>query len=164
MSIYDGKIEPLPTQKKTLTEQWREGKLPAGMYYIKADGVVAEAKLSRYNYFYNLPHGNGHEANKKVEEVLAPVPSYDEYCNLVFQANKPKNPLSDVMMCYDTEREKKVVEPLQKKLAIATKALKEYSVSDNWFMEDSEGKCWSFNKQYPWRIGFKALKEMEGVK
>lgn len=66
---------------KTLTEQWREGTLPAGMYYIKADGVVAEAKLSRYNYFYNLPHGNGHEANKKVEEVLAPVPSYESLYN-----------------------------------------------------------------------------------
>lgn len=55
---------------------------------------------------------------------------------------------------------------LEKKLEIATKALKKYAESDNWFEEDIHGDVWSFQKEskYPWRIGFKALKEMEGVK
>lgn len=133
---------------KTLTEQWREGTLQDGFYYIKKNlcgikDIKTEELFS--GEFCTVP-------NEYIEEVLAPVPSYDEYCNLVFQANKPKNPLSDVMMCYDTEREKKVVEPLRKKLAIATKSLKGVSL---WANTGNGGE------KAVKKVCEKALKEME---
>ena len=135
---------------KTLTKQWREGTLKSGNYY-----TVCYKGWSGETFPCNLYYSEriGFDAN--VKEVLAPVPSYDEW-----------KELDDELKELATKNDTLAMENgrLQEKLAIATKALKEYSVSDNWFMEDSEGKCWSFNKQYPWRIGFKALKEMEGVK
>jgi hypothetical protein len=138
---------------KTLTEQWKDGELPVGSYYINLVGGI-----EKVDFFEGLEWERTKDFG--IEEVLAPVPSYDEYCNLVFQANKPKKPLSDVMMCYDTEREKKVVEPLQKQLAIATKALKEYNNRLNW---DIRGVSFmKYNKGFT--IARKALKEMEGVK
>ena len=75
-------------------------------------------------------------------EVLAPVPSYDEYKELVRKS-----------------------EQLEKKLEIATKALKDYANSDEWELVDSKNVYWSRKRfPYPWRIAGKALKEMEGVK
>ena len=116
---------------KSLTEKlWRE-ELPSGYYYIKNKGetYIHEIFMTQS---YQVPDGL---------EVLAPVPSYDHFSQLV-----------------------KKVKKLEQQLAIATKALKEYAESDNWFGEDNDGMRWSFNKKYPWRVGFKALKEMEGVK
>lgn len=58
---------------KTLTEQWREGTLPDGAYYILVD-----------KYEQNEPEidvGVCYNSNFEwwiVKEVLAPVPSYDE--------------------------------------------------------------------------------------
>lgn len=101
-----------------------------------------------------------YEAGEVYSDGKTPVPSYDEYCNLVFQANKPKNPLSDVMMCYDTEREKKVVERLQEQLTIAIKALERYDNRLNW---DIRGVSFmKYNKGFT--IARKALKEIEVVK
>lgn len=106
---------------KTLTEQWKDGELEWGLYYVKTKkdaplfcGEITEMSLGEEITISQM---------EKVESVLAPVPSYDEYCNLVFQANKPKNPLSDAMMCYDTEREKKVVERLQEQLNEANEVI-----------------------------------------
>lgn len=149
---------------KTLTEQWKSGKLPEDCYYILTkNGHIKKERTCFYSHTDEQCFC--FTSNNDIEEVIAPVPSYEEYCNLVFQVNKPKNPLSDVMMCYDTEREKEVVEPLQKKLAIATKALKDYANSDEWELVDSKNVYWSRKRfPYPWRIAGKALKEMEGVK
>lgn len=71
---------------------------------------------------------------ENVKEVLAPVPSYDD------------------------------IVKLEKKLAIATKALKDYANSDEWELVDSKNVYWSRKRfPYPWRIAGKALKEMESV-
>ena len=127
---------------KTLTEQWREGTLQDGEYYVKdwdgkIDWFVAQNKIlwrDNNNPFY---------ASERIE-VLAPVPSYEEYKRLVSKT-----------------------EQLEKKLEIATKALKEIRKGIEDFNDDPMNK-----------IGFmaygtlheclkkskKALKEMEGVK
>lgn len=112
---------------KTLTEQWCEGTLPDGYYYItsKKWGMLIDRYKDQINDCGNEWRGFDN-CQGIIDEVLAPVPSYDEYCNFVFQANKPKNPLSDVMMCYDTEREKKVVEHLQEQLNEANELLNLY--------------------------------------
>jgi hypothetical protein len=89
-------------------------------------------------------------------EVLSPVPSYDEY-NEVLQ----KLHLATEMWAkwYSECCEK------EKKLEIATKALKEYANSDEWELVDRKNVYWSRKRfPYPWRIAGKALKEMEGVK
>lgn len=75
-----------------------------------------------------------YEAGEVYFDGKTPVPSYDEYCNLVFQANKPKNPLSDVMMCYDTEREKKVVERLKEQLKEANDCINSAQISLRGYM------------------------------
>lgn len=63
-----------------LTEQWKKGELPEGHYYVK-DG---ENMIAEYldGYFYN----NGEPMTSfsgGVDEILAPVPSYEEWKNFV---------------------------------------------------------------------------------
>lgn len=123
---------------KSLTEKWKDGSFKFGVYYCqtKDDGILKlelchEGDGHGYAYCYGEEECYRYE---DIEEVLAPVPSYDEYCNLVFQANKPKNPLSDVMMCYDTEREKKVVERLQEQLNEANDCINSAQISLRGYM------------------------------
>jgi len=148
---------------KSLTEKWENGELYSGVYYCKTKSLGIK-KLYLHHKAYGGMYADTysqeeHYPDEDIEEILAPVPSYDEYCNLVFQANKPRNPLSDVMMCYDTEREKKVVEPLQKKLEIATKALN--GIRDVWANNPSQ---FSYIARIANRKAKTALEEMEGVK
>ena len=138
---------------KTITEQWREGMLKEGFYYILFASRFGKDYIA-IDMFIPDEKDFMYSSCEDVKEVLAPVPSYDEWKELDDELKKLATKNDTLAMGNGR---------LKEKLAISTKALKEYSVSDNWFMEDSEGKCWSFNKQYPWRIGFKALKEMEGV-
>lgn len=81
---------------KTLTEQWREGTLPCGAYYVNR---LNEIRIYLVTYENEK---NTHE----IYEVLAPVPSYDEYKRLVSKTDKS-----------------------EKQLAIATKALEKYANS-----------------------------------
>jgi len=70
---------------KTLTEQWREGKLIFGKTYWCSDdeGNVAKLVLVNNNRFYEWTLGT--EVTKDVKEVLAPVPSYEEYEDILQQ-------------------------------------------------------------------------------
>lgn len=67
----------------TLTEQWKKGELPDGWYYLKVNEelanhpVIAECVVdytlgSQFSYFYDFDEA-------KIEQVLAPVPSYEEW-------------------------------------------------------------------------------------
>ena len=60
---------------KTLTEQWKDGKLPVGSYYINLVGDV-----ERVDFFEGLVWERTKDFG--IEEVLAPVPSYDEHKRL----------------------------------------------------------------------------------
>ena len=75
---------------KTLTEQWQEGKLKEGYYYTLLD---TDSKMIEINYCWDDGCFQDY-CDNMVDEVLAPVPSYDEY------------------------------QKLQKRIEIATKALK----------------------------------------
>lgn len=85
----------------------------------------------------------------KVKEVLAPVPSFSEY-----QALKDNCEFTHTRLKGAHQK----ITQLEKRLEIATKALKRYSKDDYY----SEGGGRSVNP-YP-HIARKALKEMEGVK
>lgn len=55
-----------------LTEEWKAGKLLAGDYYIKFEN----GEIERQN---NCIGGFLMSCNNRVVQVLAPVPTYDEY-------------------------------------------------------------------------------------
>lgn len=123
---------------KTLTEQWRDGTLEQRYYYVKYFGNCQKpfVEIELKNFLLDLVKVKDMD---KIE-VLAPVPSYDEYKELVRKSDK-----------------------LKKKLEIATKALKEYADRTNWvdgsFMCVYDGKSFADEESAE-----KALKEMEGVK
>lgn len=127
---------------KTLTEQWREGTLPQGYYYI-----VANTEQKHKVIFY-LPERNTEDEarldlkDQFVLEVLDPVPRYSEWKTA--KENLDKNGT------WYTERSYK---RLEKKLEIATKALKEYANSPMGSKYHLTGITACI-----------ALKEMEGVK
>lgn len=68
------------TMTKTLTEQWREGMLENGRYYVKDwDGTIY--RFVAQNKILWRDSNNPIYASERIE-VLAPVPSYDEYKRL----------------------------------------------------------------------------------
>ena len=90
---------------KTLTKQWREGMLPCGAYYVNRLDDVCIYLVTYEN------QKNTHE----IYEILAPVPSYDEHKRLVSNSDESVQKMHI----------------LEKQLAIATKALKEYERCEN---------------------------------
>lgn len=71
--------------KKTLTKQWKNGKLPIGEYYIKTKRWGCDGRW-HYNRKEDIDYFDGDwrfYQDYSVKEVLAAVPSYDEYCELV---------------------------------------------------------------------------------
>jgi len=136
---------------KTLTEQWRDGTLKGGIYYLLLrDGttvtdetvyIVGEKQLRwRYSSF------------DFVKEVVAPVPSYDEFIVLSDFKKIEKDAIDNLVKIH--------TEKLEKKLEIATNALKRYEDKQNL---DIRGVAFmKYNKGFI--IARKALKEMEGVK
>lgn len=75
---------------KTLTEQWREGTLPAGEYYVKDSNGV---EIDGYYPENSWERGFINHSKYEVEEVLAPVPTYEEYKNMDVEIDK----LSDLL-------------------------------------------------------------------
>ena len=75
---------------KTLTEQWREGTLPLGTYYIvNKKGYEEIDKSIAIGELWN---------NTDLKEVLAPVPSYDEYKKLKEQLEIARIVLGQIAM------------------------------------------------------------------
>lgn len=98
---------------KTLTEQWREGTLAGGDYYIKTTGLGIDKVIINY-YEKELKQFDG-LCDCSISEVLAPVPSYEEYKELLSKT-----------------------EQLEKRLEIATKALEEYAEIETYDWVDSK--------------------------
>ena len=120
---------------KTLTEQWRNGTLEESMYYVKLPEEIIIANI------YQLKQLDLVNDADEIE-VLAPVPSYDEY---------------KVLVSNSAELVQKM-HILEKRLEIATKALKRYEDKQNL---DIRGVAFmKYNKGFT--IARKALKEMKG--
>ena len=136
---------------KTLTEQWRKGKLAEGLYYIEGKGDYDIALIrNRYCPVLTSPYCEDNVFESEFVPI-APVPSYEEYQQLVSNSDK----LS-----------RKTLQ-LKKKLAIATKALKKYQEAINRFKKDPMNNIIMLAHQLIYDIDIdskKALKEMEGVK
>ena len=136
---------------KTLTEQWREGTLPRGAYYVNRLGEVRIYLVTYEN------EKNTHE----IYEILAPVLSYEEYQTLI--ADQLSN---DEGVEINAELEHKV-EVLEKQLAIATKALEDTQekllhVELSGLDYDNRHKM--YDLMFTDGVIDKALKEIEEVK
>ena len=129
---------------KTFTEQWREGTLPAGCYYVLSteDDTPVACDIDVVCDFM-------------IRDVVEPVPSYDEFKQLVSKTDELVQKIH-ILNEQNTKQYNELCEEikkdniLEKKLAIATKALKK------------------INKNYRFTVAqdvvYKALKEMKGVK
>ena len=140
---------------KTLTEQWKDGTLPSGEYYIKLD----DGLFTTDKYFGK----SGGFAEEIPVEVLTPVPSYDKYNQLVSKTDESAQKIH-ILNEQNTKQYNELCEEikknniLEKRLTIATKALKSFipdDLSDGGFGEMYEDVIWDCKK---------ALEEMEGVK
>ena len=60
----------------TLTEQWKNGELQNNWYYIRTTNGIEKWEYTKQ------AHGFGYEEDVWVVEVLAPVPSYEEWRRL----------------------------------------------------------------------------------
>lgn len=93
---------------KTLTEQWREGELPNGEYYVKDwDGTINWFVAQNKILWRDL--NNPIYTSERIE-VLSVVPNYDEYKRLQEQ-------LADAS---------KTIERLQEQLKEANEVIKDY--------------------------------------
>ena len=156
---------------KTLTEQWREGKLPEGWYYVKTpcekikklycgDGESLELEdpeTAGYYFFHR-------DLNKGPVEALSPVPDYKMFQFLMGEQKFTEEMLENIINIRTEELLKlngdyiKRVKKLEKKLEIATKALKRID-PPNIIFDDYKNRSIEL-----WEIAHNALKEMAGVK
>ena len=174
---------------KTLTEQWREGMLKTGWYYTKHDDgkiyiwlcfkddcsyienpevkeILAPVpsydkvkemnqKIERLefdNEVLEMAHNEGKEINAEL------VSKNDELVQKIHILNE-QNTKQYNGLCEEIKKNN----ILEKKLAIATKALKEYADQDKWSY-CSEDIDYFYSTEPGYRNAEKALKEMDGVK
>lgn len=114
----------------TLTEQWKQGKLPFGWYYIKIADIVF------IDFFEGKVWKN--KKDKYIDEVLAEVPSYEQW-----------------------QKHRKTLLKTQKKncdLEIINEQLKEYErIVASYYMKpiDYETSCETVNKLLDEKKGLK---------
>jgi hypothetical protein len=86
-----------------LTEQWKQKKLPLGWYFVKDES--GKIYYAEYTEWFNVNGwcGNYFEHEEEIVEVLAPVPSYEKYENLLkenIQLRIAKNSLIETVNKY----------------------------------------------------------------
>lgn len=76
---------------KSLTEKWKDGTLPTGLYYIiNLNGKEEIDHCFTIGEFW---------FNTDLKEVLAPVPSYDHFSQLVKKVKKLKKQMKEYEKC-----------------------------------------------------------------
>ena len=91
----------------TLTEQWKKGELPEGWYYTKID-MYEDGNIEIVPNYFNSKDFEWYF----VIEVLAPVPSYDEYMTMkdcakaVFEAAQRETKLEKDIKYYCIQNER----------------------------------------------------------
>lgn len=72
---------------KELTEKWKNGTLEDGYYYVKNKHFLG----GETEYYHVFPSGVkywGGCDDEDIEEILAPVPSYDQFVELVTKCHR----------------------------------------------------------------------------
>ena len=67
-----------------LTEQWKKGEIPNGYYWIRLSwgGMIIMAYYTGFDGLFELD--DYYYDSDEISEVLAPVPSYEEYLSLTY--------------------------------------------------------------------------------
>lgn len=119
-----------------LTEQWKKGELTEGWYWVK-NVTWSECINMLYNWSDTFLDGDVPVDNDKIIEVLAPVPSYEEWKDL-----KSKLQLKDTAYDFDTARleeenaqlkeqiNKYYLDAINRGTANAVKAVKEFGMPE----------------------------------
>ena len=117
---------------KTLTEQWKDMTLAEGDYYIRVVPNLLGKEIIVPCYCSG-GYCEGYKDNE-VKEVLAPVPSYDEYKEL----KEDGDYFEKTMFERNAD-----INRLQEQLAEANEVIKQYSNTDNWFtFYDEDYNAW----------------------
>ena len=133
---------------KTLTEQLNNGTLKDGVYYIKDNDEIL------IGIRYSLTMTRIIDDGCPGVEVLAPMPSYNEFVQKIHILNE-QNTKQYNELCEEIKKNN----ILQKQLDITTKALK--GIRDVWVNNPNQ---FSYIARIANRKAKTALKEMEGVK
>ena len=145
---------------KTLTEQWREGKLK-GYYYVHIK-LDEHCEYDDIDLIDELTGNFELHCDDYIKEVLSPVPDYMDCKGLIYDSIN----LADARKRIDELVSK--TEKLEKKLAIATKALEYYADEVDWVGTTLNNSVRYYEKAFLEDNGYetaqKALKEMKGVK
>lgn len=119
-----------------LTEQWKKGELPEGWYWVKRV-TWSECINMLYNWSDTFLDGDVPVDNDEITEVLAKVPSYEEWKDL-----KSKLQLKDTAYDFDTARleeenaqlkeqiNKCYLDAINRGTANAVKAVKEFGIPE----------------------------------
>lgn len=93
-----------------LTEQWKKGELPSGMYYIKdTDGnIYPTENCLNYDVFNDKAYTGFYYAETGISEILAPVPSYDEYMIFINDNKRLKHDIGN--LGYKIKNQRKEIE------------------------------------------------------
>lgn len=85
-----------------LTEQWKKGELHSGWYYVQLqEGVYVDGKKSIImDYYTEFCDFMKHPY--LIEEVLAPVPSYEEFLSLTYAKEEDEKIIAE----YEQENDK----------------------------------------------------------
>ena len=90
----------------TLTEKWKKGELENDWYYIRTTNGIEKWEYIKQS------HGFGYYETEWVLEVLAPVPSYEEWQELSKQRNQLIRDVKD--LAYIQEENQQLKEKLEK--------------------------------------------------
>lgn len=136
---------------KTLTEQWREGTLPEGLYYIEGKGNNDIALIrNRYCPVLTSPYCEDDVFESEFMPV-APVPSYDENNELVQKIHilNEQNTKQYNELCEEIKKNN----TLEKKLEVALEVLGIIAMHSKDTVDAVQAAC-----------AISQIKEMEGVK
>ena len=133
---------------KSLTEQWRDGKLPIGKYYIKTKWWGCDGKW-HYEKEEDIDYIDGDlrfYQDDAVAEVLAPVPSYEEWKELKdFKQRAIDDSTTNPLDCMQIEINglEDYIKKLEQQLAEANDVIKKYATGTTQIKAKTyEGSCY----------------------
>ena len=105
-----------------LTDKWKKGELPEGRYWVKCKKWAEEIEMLEYSLGTFLDVDVPLE-NDQIIEILAPVPSYDEYIKLIEDNKRLKHDVGN--LGYKIKNQRKEIEKQIEQNAQLKELLKE---------------------------------------
>lgn len=139
--------------KISLTEQWKKGELPSGWYYIKLWKGCNVIDYFIGNQFLRYDDSD-------IDEILTPLPSYDEWMNTQKEIQKKAYELGN--LGYKIKNQRKEIERQIAQNAQLKELLKRVNEHFKWVDKDDpfyvEDKLWDDIKKVLEKKGNEVLK------